>query len=86
MFSIGARSVSTADGEPRSSTIRSRPSIESGEPSTPSSETRTISAREDREHREVGQRRGVVGEVLGLKGLAGVAQRVPPGADGQVGR
>ena len=43
MFSIGPRSVSTADGEPRSSMIRSRPSIDSCEPSTPSSETRTIS-------------------------------------------
>ncbi len=43
MFSIGSRSVSTADDEPRSSAIRSRPSIESWEPRTPSSETSTIS-------------------------------------------
>ena len=43
MFSIGPRSVSTAEAEPRSSTIRSSPSIDSCEPNTPSSETSTIS-------------------------------------------
>ena len=41
MFSITGSTVSTAEPEPRSSTIRSMPSIDSCEPSTPSSETST---------------------------------------------
>ncbi len=43
MFSIGERRVSTAELEPRSSAIRSRPSIEPSDPTTPSSDTSTIS-------------------------------------------
>ena len=43
MFSIGARTCRRPTREPRSSTIRSIPSIDSGVPSTPSSETSTIS-------------------------------------------
>ena len=42
-FSIGECSVSTAELEPRSSAIRSSPSMEPSEPTTPSSETSTIS-------------------------------------------